>query len=105
MNESQQISATLMQVGDDEDGNPRLLFHTTREQLMRLGTVPLYELSRLTIEPTETMTEDQKLAAAERVANREPEEPEEQPEPTAEEMERVDLWREKRRNARNGGAE
>ena len=50
MNEPQQIEATLVEIGDDEDGNPRLIFHTTREQISRLKTVPLYKASLLTIE-------------------------------------------------------
>jgi hypothetical protein len=51
MNEPQQIQATLIEIGDDPDGNPRLIFHTTREQIMRLKTAPLYQFSRVTIEP------------------------------------------------------
>ena len=51
MNQPQQLNATLVEIGDDEDGNPRLIFHTTREEIKRLRTVPLYELSRITIEP------------------------------------------------------
>ena len=53
MNEPQQIQATLIEIGDDEDGNPRLIFRTTREQISRLKTVPLYKYSELTIQPIE----------------------------------------------------
>jgi len=54
MNEPQQIEATLVEIGDDEDGNPRLIFHTTMEEIKRLKTVPLYKASRITIEPIST---------------------------------------------------
>ena len=55
---------------------------------------------------------EKQLRAAENVASREPEEtleldPDEPSadEPTEAEMHRVDLWRERRRNARNGRGE
>lgn len=54
MNEPQQIQATLVEIGDDEDGNPSLIFHTTREEISRLKTVPLYEVRRITIGPIST---------------------------------------------------
>ena len=50
MNEPQQIHATLVEIGDDEEGNAHLIFHTTREEIKRLKTVPLYKASLLTIE-------------------------------------------------------
>ena len=53
MNEPQQIQATLIEIGDDEDGNPRLIFRTTREQISRLKTLPLYKWSELTIQQIE----------------------------------------------------
>ena len=39
-----------MEIGDDEEGNAHLIFHTTREEIKRLKTVPFYKLSLLTIE-------------------------------------------------------
>ena len=57
MNEPQTLNATLVEIGDDEDGMPRLIFHTTREEIMRLKKLPLYQLSRVTIEPIQTTEE------------------------------------------------
>ena len=50
MNQPQQLNATLVEIGDDEDGNASLIFHTTREEIKRLKTVPFYKVSLLTIE-------------------------------------------------------
>ena len=50
----QTLHATLIEIGDDEDGNPRLIFHATREQIRQLETVTLYQKLRLTMEPVET---------------------------------------------------
>jgi len=55
--EPQTLNATLVEIGDDEDGTPRLIFHATREEIMRLKKLPLYQLSRVTIEPISTTEE------------------------------------------------
>ena len=50
----QTLHATLIEIGDDEDGTPRLIFHATREQIRQLETVPLYKQIRLTMEKVNT---------------------------------------------------
>ena len=51
---TEQLNATLVEIGDDEDGQPRLIFTTTREEISRMKTCPLYLPAMLTIETEES---------------------------------------------------
>ena len=48
--EPQTLEAELVEIGNDEDGTPRLIFIATREQIAQLKRVPLYRRVMLTME-------------------------------------------------------
>ena len=54
--EPQTLEAELIEIGDDDDGTPMLIFIATREQIAQLKRVPIYKRVRLTME---ILTEDE----------------------------------------------
>ncbi len=44
------IIGTIIEAGDDADGQPRMTIHITREELLQCSSMPLYQKSRITFE-------------------------------------------------------
>ena len=66
---SDQITRRCVEVGDDDEGQPRLIIHTTREQLTGLGRNVVYADVVVTIAPDD---QAQTPACASRLAGRPP---------------------------------
>jgi len=48
--EPQSLTAELVEIGNDDEGTPRLIFIATREQIVQMKRVPLYRQVKLTME-------------------------------------------------------
>jgi hypothetical protein len=45
------ILGTIIEAGDDDEGQPRILIHTTREELQSIELIAFYQQSRIAFEP------------------------------------------------------
>lgn len=52
-----ELAGRCVEVGDDDEGQPRLIIHTTREQLMRFGHNLAFADLAVTIVPPNAGTE------------------------------------------------
>lgn len=48
-----QIIGRVVEIGDDEDGQPRIVIYTTEEELRKAAGSTLYKAALITIEPVD----------------------------------------------------